>query len=159
MYMSLEEINKLPDPMKGLALSMYAENQKLRAEMEANAKTANSLRDAKLKQATIERGQRIALLSRLSPKVKQDLEAMQANAGMALSLGDGGEVVDPMAQTLTLLEKGLSDMPRLLTTDSAMLSAQPHPTDTAEMSQERASELANSFARMMGVVEEPKKAG
>lgn len=159
MYMSLEDINKLPDPMKGVALAMYAENQKLRAQMEANEKTANSLRDAKLKQATQERGQRIALLSRLSPKVKQDLEAMQANAGMALSLGDGGEVVDPMSSILQVLEKGLSDMPRLLTTDSTLLSAQPHPTDSTEMSQERANELANGFARMMGVTEEPKKAG
>ena len=35
MYMSLEEINKLPDPMKGVALAMYNENVKLRAEMEA----------------------------------------------------------------------------------------------------------------------------
>lgn len=156
MYMSLEDINKITDPtMKSIALSMYNENVKLRAEMEANAKTANSLRDAKLKEATAQRNNRIAMLSKLSPKVKADLEAMVASPSMALSMGEGGAVNDPMAQTLAVLEKGLADMPRLLTTESSALSVQPQPTD-GEMSADEIDKLADNFARMMGCPPEKK---
>ncbi len=150
MYMSLEEINKLPDPMKSVALAMYTENQKLRAEMEANAKTSNSLRDAKLRDENAKRAARVALLSRLSPKLKADLDAMVAAPSMALSMGDGGSVMDPMEQTLTMLEKGLSDMPRLLTADHTALSVQAHPTDSSDMTDEQSDALADNMARMMG---------
>lgn len=157
MYMSLEDINKLPDPMKGVALAMYAENQKLRGEIDASKKITDSLRDAKLKEAGTARAGRVAVLSRLSPKVKADLEAMLALPSMALSMGDGGTVVDPMAQTLLVLEKGLSDMPRLLTTDHASLSIVPQPTDT-EMSREETDKIADDMARAMGCPPEQKKA-
>ncbi len=134
MYMSLEDINKIPDEvMKGVALSMYAENQKLRAEMEVDKKVVNSLRDAKLKEATTAREARVGLLGRLSPRVKVDLDAMLAMPSMALSMGDGGTVVDPMAQTIAVLEKGLADMPRLLTTDHGALSLVPQPKDADEL--------------------------
>lgn len=149
MYMSLEEINKLPDPMKSVALSMYNENVRLRAEMDVNAKTANSLRDSKLKEELAKRQTRVAILSKLSPRVKTDLEAMAALPSMALSMGEGGAVVDPMAQTLAVLEKGLSDIPRLLTTDHTALSVQPQPTDS-DMTDEQTDKLADDMARMMG---------
>lgn len=156
MYMSLEDINKLPEPMRGVALAMYTENQKLRAEMEANAKTANSLRDAKLKEAADQRAARVALLGKLSPRVKADLDAMVALPGMALSMGDGGTVVDPMAQTLAVLEKGLADMPRLLTTDASALSVAPQPTDGDMLTDAQAEKLADDMARMMGAPPERK---
>lgn len=149
MYMSLEEIHKLPDPMKGLALAMYNENVKLRSEVDANAKVANSLRDAKLKEATTARAGRVAILAKVSPRVKTDLEAMLALPAMALSMGEGGAVTDPMAQTLTMLEKGLSDIPRLLTTEAGALSVHPQPTDS-EMTEEAEDALADSLARQMG---------
>lgn len=149
MYMSLEEINKLPDPMKSVALSMYQENVKLRAEMDAAKKMTESLRDAKLKDAEAARSTRINLLGKLSPRVKADLEAMAAHPSMALAMGDGGTVIDPMAQTLSVLEKGLADMPKLLTTDRAAFSEVPQPTDS-EMSEEATSAMADRFARMMG---------
>ena len=157
MYMSLEEINKLPDPMRTVALSMYAENQKLRAAVDASTKVTNGLRDAKLKDATAVRAGRVALLGRISPKLKADLEAMVGNPSMALSMGDGGAVNDPMQTTLMMLEKGLSDVPRLLTADAASLSVQPQPTDS-EMSDEEADRLADSMARMMGCAPDTKKA-
>lgn len=150
MFMSLEEINKLPEPMKGVALSMYAENQKLRGEMEESKKITDSLRDAKLKEATNARTMRVALLSRLSPRVKADLDAMLALPNMALSMGEGGAVLDPMAQTLAVLEKGLADMPRLLTTDASALSVQRQPTDDDMLSEERADAIADGLARQMG---------
>ncbi len=158
MFMSIEEINKITDPtMRTIALSMYNENAKLRGEMEASTKTANSLRDAKLREATTTRQGRVQLLSRLSPRVKADLEGMLAAPSMALSMGDGGTVIDPMEQTLAVLEKGLSDMPRLLTADMASLSVQPQPTD-AEMSTEDEDKLADSMARMMGCPPQAKQA-
>lgn len=156
MYMSLEDIAKITDPtMKSIAMSMYQENVKLRSELDANKKTTDSLRDAKLKEAAAHRAQRISLLGKVSPKVKTDLEAMVALPSMALSMGDGGAVTDPMAQTLAVLEKGLADMPRLLTTDSASLAIQPHPTD-GDISQEDIDKIADDMARMMGCPPEKK---
>ena len=150
MYMSLENINKLPDPTRGVALAMYNENVKLRGEMEASKKITDSLRDAKLKEAAAARATRVMVLSRLSPRIKADLDAMLALPGMALSMGDSGAVVDPMATTLAVLEKGLTDMPRLLTTESAALHIQPHPTDSDVLTDAKADEIADGFARQMG---------
>jgi hypothetical protein len=158
MYMSLEEINKLPDPMKGLALSMYEENKKLRTEMDANAKVTASLRDAKLKEAGDTRTSRVSLLGRLSPKIKGELDAMIALPSMALSMGDGGAVVDPMAQVLSMLEKSFSDIPKLLTTDRTAMSMHEHPKDgSEEMTNEKSDELADSLAQKMGYPAEARK--
>ncbi len=159
MYMSLEEINKVEDPtMRSIALAMYGENAKLRTEMEADKKVVASLRDAELRKADKARQTRVAYLSRASPRVKADLDAMLALPAMALSMGDGGQVVDPMAQTLAVLEKGLADMPRLLTTPSDQVYAQPQPTDEGMLSQEKVDSIADSMARMMGAAPEQKKA-
>ena len=156
MYMSLEEINKISDTtMKSIALSMYNENVKLRAEADTDRKKLNSLNDAKLKEENSKRQARVQMLGKLSPKVKVDLESMLALPTMALAMGEGGEVIDPMAHTLSVLEKGLADMPRLLITDSAALSMHPQPTDD-EMSQETIDKTADNFARMMGCPPEQK---
>lgn len=149
MFMSLEEINKLPEPTKSVALSLYNDNIKVRAEAEANAKIVASLRDAKLKEARDARQTRVALLSARSPKVKADLDAMLALPAMALSLGDGGQVIDPMASTLDILEKGLVNLPALLTSDRTALSIAAQPTDD-QMTKDREDELADSLATMMG---------
>lgn len=160
MYMSLEDINKIGDPtMKGIALSMYNENVKLRAEMDTDRKKINSLNDAKLKEENAKRSTRVHLLSKLSPRVKADLDAMLALPAMALSMGDGGVVIDPMAQTLAVLEKGLTDVPRLLTVDHASLSMQAQPRDEDILSDEEADKIADGFARKMGCAPLEKKAG
>jgi hypothetical protein len=160
MFMSIEEINRLPDPMRGVALAMYTENQKLRGEMEASKKVTDSLRDAKLKEAAAARTSRVTLLGRLSPRVKADLDAMLALPAMALSMGDGGAVNDPMATTLAVLEKGLADMPRLLTTDASALSVVPQPQDADMLTDARSDEIADGLARAMGCPPvEQKKAG
>lgn len=147
--MSLEEINKLPEPMRAFALSMYTDRQRMQAELDAAKKVTDSLRDAKLKEADAARRQRVALLSRISPGTKSDLDAMLALPSMALSMGDGGTVVDPMAQTLAVLEKGLAAIPRLLTTEASALSVQPQPSD-GEMSAEAIDAMADDLARRMG---------
>ena len=160
MYMSLEEINKLPDPtMKAMALSMYNAEVKANARMAEAEKQLGSLREVELKKAAAARQMRIDHLGRVSPRVKADLSAMVAMPSMALSMGDGGVVNDPMATTLAVLEKGLSDMPRLLTTESAAFTVQPQPTDANMLTEERSNEVADSMARMMGCPPEPKRAG
>lgn len=159
MFMSLEEIQKINDPtMKNIALSMYTENQKLRSEADADRKKLNSLNDAKLREENAKRNSRVLLLGRVSPKVKVDLDAMLALPAYALSMGDGGNVVDPMAQTLAVLEKGLADMPRLLTTPSSDIIALSQPTDDSMLTTEQEDKLANDMARMMGCPPEQKRA-
>ena len=158
MYMSLEEINTITDPvMKNIALSMYNENVKIRAEADADRKKLNSLNDAKLKEENIRRQQRVALLSRVSPKVKADLEAMLALPSMALSMGEGGTVVDPMAQILDVLGKGLSDLPKMLTTDASALQMVPQPTDETALSLEEEAKVVDNFSRMMGAAPPTEK--
>ena len=155
MFMSLDEINKLPDPMRGVALAMHAENQKLRADLDASSKTTNGLRDAKLAEATEKRKQRVAFVGKFMPHAKSDLEAMLSLPSMALSLGDAGVVNDPMAVTLNLLEKGMADLPKLLTTDASALSIAAQPTDETMLSDARVNEIADGLARMMGAPAEP----
>jgi hypothetical protein len=158
MYMSLEEINKLPDPMRGVALAMHAENVKLRTALDANAKQTASLQAAKLAEENAKRASRVELLKKCMPSIKADLDAMLALPSMALSMGEGGAVVDPMAQMLGVLEKGLADMPRLLTTPADQIVALAQPTD-GEMSAEATNKLADDLSRMMGYPAEEKKAG
>lgn len=158
MYMSLEDITKIPDEtMRNIALSMYNENVKLRAERDSDSKLVASLRDAKLAEEKAKRDMRIARLSRMSPRVKVDLDAMLALPSMALSMGDAGVVVDPMAQTLSVLEHGLADMPQLLSTELSALHIAPQPTD-GELSQEQIDKTADDMARMMGCASEQRKA-
>ena len=155
---SLEDINKLPDgPVKSIALSMYAENERLRVSLEANQKVTDSLKAGKLKEAEAQRSARVALLSKISPRIKADLEAMCATPGAALSLGDGGVVFDPMDSTLKMLEKQLAGLPELLKHDSSALAVQPHPRDSEEqLSNEEADKLADDYAKRMGVAPEKK---
>lgn len=156
MYMNLEEIAKIPDEtMRNIALSMYNENVKLRSELEKNAQATVSLRDMKLAEEAAKRKMRVDRLGRISPKVKADLDAMSAMPAMALSLGDNGVVTDPMGQTLSVLEKGLSDLPAMLQTSQTALTVQPHPTD-GEMSEEAINTVADSYSRMMGCPPEKK---
>lgn len=150
MYMSLEEIAKIEDPvLKNIATSWYAENKKQTDTNTALSLQLGSLRDKQLNEERAKRTVRVERLKRISPSIKADLDAMLALPSMALSMGEGGAVVDPMAQTLAVLERGLADMPRLLTADHGALSVQPHPSD-GEMTAEKADELADGLARMMG---------
>lgn len=157
MYMSIEEINKLPDPVRGVAMSMHQENLKLRAEMDANAKLTSSLRDGKLKEAAGTRTARVMMIGKLSPRVKPELDAMLALPSMVLSMGEGGAVTDPMDHTLSMLEKTLAGIPKLLTTEQAALSLEKQPRDDSEMTDEQADDLADDMARKMGCPPVAKK--
>lgn len=157
VQLSIEDINKIEDStMRTVALAMYTENENLRKQLDANARATNALRAAELEKETKKRQQRISMLSRLSPKVREDLEAMAGLQGMALSMGDDGRIVDPMRQTLDMLEKGLANMPQLLTADHSALSVVPQPRDTDALTEERVEEIADSMARQMGCAPEKR---
>ena len=158
MYMSLEEINKIEDPvMRDIALSNYTTNKKNTDENEVLRKELDSLRQAKLKEDGTKRQLRVERITKMSPSTKADLEAMLAMPSMALSMGEAGVVIDPMAPTLAVLENGLKDIPKLLTTPSAALSAQPHPTDDAiALSIEEEDKLAENMARRGGALVDNK---
>lgn len=157
MFMSLEEIQKLDEPLRSVALSMHSSTVKANAKAAEAEKVLNSLRDGKLKEATEARAKRAHLITKFMPRAKPDIDAMLAMPAMALSMGEGGAVTDPMAATLAVLEKGLADLPRLLTTDASALSVQPQPQDADMLSDARADEIADGMARQMGCP--PKKAG
>lgn len=155
MFMSLEDINKLDEPLRSVALSMHAETQRARADADANKKRLDVLNAKTLADATAARAKKVALLGRLAPRAKANLDAMLALPAMALSIGEAGEVVDPMAATLQVLEAGLADMPRLLTTDASALAMQPQPTDETMLNEARVNEIADGMARAMGCPPEP----
>ena len=159
MYMSLEKINEIADPaLKSVALSLYNENVKTEARAAELEKKVNGLNKKLIDDATARRAERVARLSRVSPKVKADLEAMAALPAMAFSIGDDGNVVDPMAQTLNILENGLKDMPALLQTPAAALSVAQHPVDDAnQLSAEQEQEIVDQMVRIQGGVPFPKK--
>ena len=150
MFMSLEKINELPDPMKGVALSWYNENLKLQAQVDANQAVTDGLRNKQLQAANAERAKRISMVAALSPRAKAGLDAMMSQPNYALSMAASGAIIDPMAQTLDVLEKGLGDLPELFRHDASALSVVQHPQDAEALSEERSNELADSMARQMG---------
>ena len=82
---------------------------------------------------------------------------MLALPSMALSMGEGGTVVDPMAQILDVLGKGLSDLPKMLTTDASALQMVPQPTDETALSLEEEAKVVDNFSRMMGAAPPTEK--
>lgn len=156
--LSIDDINRIEDStMRTVALAMFNENQALRAQLEANTRVTESLRNAKLGEAQKKRADRVAMLSRLSPQVKAQLDTMIGLQGMALSMGEDGSVVDPMRVTLDMLEAALAErvnIPRILQTDVSALSVQPHPTDADALSAEGEAKLVDDLGRMMGCPQE-----
>ncbi len=69
-----------------------------------------------------------------------------------------GQIADPMKATLDMLDKGLSDLPRMLTTDHSALAVMAQPTDASTLSQEGTNDLVDSLIRMTGGTPE-KRAG
>lgn len=151
LSMNIEEINKLDEPLRSVALSMHEATVKANAKAAESEKLLNSLRDKELATASTIRAKRAAFIARFMPGAKQDIEAMLAMPGMALSMGDGGAVIDPMEQTLRILEKGMKNLPKLLTTEDTAMSVQDQPTDADVLSDARIEELANMQAAKMGV--------
>ncbi len=143
MYMSLEQINAIPDAtMKSIALSMWNQNESNRKKLAALE--ANSINGAlQRRQARIEK------LAKFLPVAQRDQLLAMAN-GAKLSMGDDGAVSDPLGATLDILEAGVRAMPSLLTTHSSELSVQDHPRDFGPeipMSETRRTEVVAEFSR------------
>ena len=144
-YMSLEDIEKLTDPvLKQLAFSLHQE-QKKTASLEKNAiEAARKVREA-----------RLAKIKKFFPKA---LEKIQTQ-GVGFSLQDDGTVKDELAPTLEILEAALEEMkqvPELLlsTNTNTRFDVQPHPTEfDGKMSEERRQAIVKEFSRNGGIPE------
>lgn len=146
MFMSLEAIDALPEEMRGVVRAMYDENKKILDELAEDKKVALSLRAIKLQDETAARNSRISILTKLLPNVRADLEAMAASPAMALSITDGGIVVDPMTKMLATLERSVSDSSQLMMDEAVAMSVKP----TTSLTTDQANEMADGFARLMG---------
>lgn len=151
MYMSIEQINAIADPMtKMLALQLHdlrAQNAALTTNTLETAKSARMLR--------IER-----LAKRLKPDVKEKLLGMIAQPSAQFSLQSDGKVNDPMDAWLNLLEATAIDLPALLASGASLsIEEQPHPKDySGELDDARAEKLADEMCRASGIEVPQKKA-
>ena len=139
MYMSLEQIKKIPDATtRKIALSLHKEQQQNQA-----------LRKNILNDANAKRQRRIELLQkRLPAATREKLAAQIPNA--KLSLADDGTIDDPLAPMLDILESGISDLPRSLM-DMTAVTELPHPQEfTGQMSEERRKEVIEEFESNAG---------
>ncbi len=117
------------------------------------AQMAFSLQQNTLAAARNKRQARIAALCQRRP---QDTELPKMLAAqdqqIALAMAQEGTVNDPMLPLLDILERGIVDMPKLLTADTDRFTEQPHPKEySGEMSAERHKEIMAELERNAGV--------
>ena len=149
MYMSLEKINGMTDPiMKEMAQAMFS-MQTRRDALEKNVLTA----------AQVKRDRRIEQVARNMPAAQRD-QLVKMAEGAKLSLGDDGAVIDPLAATLDLLEGSLKKLPSLLLSNGGDADEVPHPRDhlATGVSEERRQEILREIEANTGVVPPRKTA-
>lgn len=149
LYMSLEQVNALPENLRqfGQAFLSLQESQKVKdARIEALSKNT-------IAAATKTRDERVAKLARRLPPAARDKLLARAKS-VALSLGDDGVAVDPLADVLDLLEEGTKDIPALLVGGGTMIVEQQQPGDFdgKSMSEERRKQVVEEFERNTGIV-------
>jgi hypothetical protein len=155
MYMSLEKIAAITDPLqKEMAQMLFSMQQDAKKKSEL----LDSLTKGVLDAAKARRDQRISNLARRLPAMARDKILAQASAAnAALSLGDGGVVIDPMSSTLDMLESAVMDLPSLLL-DPQGIQAQAHPQEPGgPMSEERLKQVQAEFSNSTGFKFEDKK--
>ena len=159
MYMSLEEVQKITDPvLKQVALSLY----KSQEEMKKHQERTQALEKNAIEAAGRTRQGRIDRLARVLDKA-QITQLTQMATGMAFSLGADGKVADPLSITLDLLEgaaRKAQDIPALLKNPVASFDIQAQPTEYAggAISEERANQVADEMlARLPGSLLAPKE--
>ncbi len=140
VFMSLEQVNALPEgDMKRMAtamLSMQAQTESLKKNVFDSARQRRQVRIERLAKRVGREGYKEELLA----------EA----AGVQLSLGDDGAVVDPFDRTLSLLEKGLKDLPALVKR-STDVDEIDHPEEAGRMSEERRKAVLAEFLQNTGI--------
>lgn len=148
MTLSLEDIQKITDPKeKSIAEAFMS----LRNERDTDRKKHEALSANRLADFKKQRDQRIEKLCKRRPMLTDDLLAMSADAGFALSLADDGNVIDPMNKALAMLEKGLVDLPSMLLGQPSNYQEVAHPVEPGTMSKERVIEVTKELAKTMGV--------
>jgi hypothetical protein len=137
LYMSLEDAQKINDPVqKGLALSLVATQNRL-AALEKNAIEAAKAR----RQARLERICKFLPVSARDQLIAQCAEAK-------FSLADDGTVKDPINVMLDVLESGMRQIPEYLTSQATEIQMQSHPVEyTGGVSEERAQATADTLLR------------
>lgn len=136
LFASLEEVQAITDPkLRQLAEWGFAQKQR------ADAAALSIINDfEKGRQKRIDRlCKRLPETSRV--KLKEKLTAMQSQPGAALSLGNAGDVNDPLDATLSVLEIAIPNVPSLLRTPGGANTV-PQPRD-GEMTAERAKEIVD----------------
>lgn len=174
MYASLEEINAITDHKERKQASMLfslqqqikkqeedskaqiaavkeqAEKDKKAAELQAekDRKRAEAVSLSILEGGKKKRDQRIERIAKMMPAAKRDkLLATVGKPSAALSLSDTGVVVDPMAESLELIETALEvgggSTVRDMLVNGKSFSEESHPPMDGTISDERAEELVN----------------
>ncbi len=135
MYMSLEQVNAIVDPEKKQMASMLFS---LQQQNDKNSKRIATSEKAALDEAGKRRQARIDRLLKRSPDGAFREKLIAKANSIKLSVNDEGQVVDPLADMLDMLETGLKDLPALLTVPGHELSIQNHPADfTGQMTEEK----------------------
>lgn len=134
LYMSLEEIQKVPDPAVRAALSM-----------------GHSLREKAFNDAKQSRMARIDKILQKTPLAKREAlkaKALGLAAGARLSLGTDGAVKDEMGEWLDMMDAvidAMPDTPRMLQGNGVPVE-QPHPQEyTGQMTEERSEQVFNEM--------------
>lgn len=139
LYMSLEQIATIQDPMtKSIALSLHAQQERS-ARLERNA----------IAQARAKRDTRVARLVRGLPQNRRD-QLVQMAQNAKFSLAEDGTVSDELAVVLDIMEAGLRNMPEMLTTPAGQLIPVAHPQDFGPeipMSEERRSQVVDEWCK------------
>lgn len=139
MYMSLEQVKKIKDPVQ-------RKNMSVLLALQNNA--MNSARESRRK--------RIDRIARILGKEKGDAFRAKMDAqskGVQLSLSAEGIVHDPMAGVLDIVEAGLQDLPAMLSRDSHDFHQENHPEEyqgSSAISEDRRKEVANLLAQNLG---------
>lgn len=145
MFASLEEVKAIKDPEQrrlaewAFRLKQDADRQKARADAASLSlfAAAQKRQDARRERilGSIPKSRR--------EEVRKGLAAM-APTGAAFSLGDQGNVIDPLDAVYSLLEKAIPNMPAVLTDEPAAFSIQKPPK--GGMSEERHEEIVSRLA-------------
>jgi hypothetical protein len=157
-YMSLEQVAKITDPsQKQMAEALLS----LQTQVAADRKRTESLTKSALDKALLHRQQRIEGVCRRNkePGFVQMVTEMAKTA--TLSMGDDGRVNDSMDMTLTVLERGMKDIPQLLMQPSSAFTVQEHPAEHGanEMTEERRKQVVAEMCKAGGLPVDERKAG
>jgi len=148
LYMSLEEVQKITDPAQKRMAEMILS---LQGTVDAEKKRSDALAKNTLDAAAVRRNTRVETLCKRLPVAVRDKLLGQVK-GAALSLGDDGAVIDPLASMLEMLEESTRNIPALLSANAGTILEQPQPRDyDGSMTEERRQQIVKEQSQNAGV--------